>query len=273
MGPFGVRNEGSATFSALTLAFMDDTGWYKPNYRLAGEVGFGAGAGCDFVERECIDRETQTIHESMRGFFCDFTEPHLKCEPGHRSRAHCLNVVALNNTRLTPSVPTEYQYFFDETIGGFQWTDYCPIVTEYDPTRIDVENACPNEQRCFEREGDDSVCLDFQCDADKYQVHFTHNSKKHKCKADFETIEVEGMGLVVCPRVAAICPSIGCPAHCSGAGYCDWTNKPGPKCICFDPEDATKGCYGDGLDDEERQGWQGWHGWSGGSRGNRGGHS
>ena len=85
----------------------------------------------------------------------------------------------------------------------------------------------------------------------------------YECKADFDTITVKGLGEVVCPRVASICPSIGCPAHCSGAGFCNWNNKPGPKFICFDPDDDTEGCYGD----MKREGGKG--GRKGGSSGVR----
>jgi hypothetical protein len=138
--------------------------------------------------------------------------------------------------------PSDPLNFFD---GGFAWTDYCPIVTDYESGRIDVDNPYPSEQRCFELEEADSVCLDFECEADKYQVQFKYGKNMYECKADFDTITVKGLGEVVCPRVASICPSIGCPAHCSGAGFCNWNNKPGPKFICFDPDDDTEGCYGD----------------------------
>ncbi|MEQ2212897.1 hypothetical protein XENOCAPTIV_006599 [Xenoophorus captivus] len=63
------RNEamtGSHTqnrvFSRLTLAIMEDSGWYRANYSLAQRLDWGRGLGCDFVMKSCkfwMDRQRQ----------------------------------------------------------------------------------------------------------------------------------------------------------------------------------------------------------------------
>jgi leishmanolysin len=40
-------------YSIFTLALMEDTGWYKPNYGLADDIFWGKGDGCDFLTKKC----------------------------------------------------------------------------------------------------------------------------------------------------------------------------------------------------------------------------
>ncbi|KAF3843766.1 hypothetical protein F7725_002615 [Dissostichus mawsoni] len=49
-------------FSRLTLALMEDSGWYRANYSLAERLDWGRGLGCDFVMKSCkfwMDRQRQ----------------------------------------------------------------------------------------------------------------------------------------------------------------------------------------------------------------------
>lgn len=56
-----------ATMSRITLAFMQDTGWYDVDMDAAGYLNWGAGAGCDFVEKTCADWIAQNPSQQ---FFC-----------------------------------------------------------------------------------------------------------------------------------------------------------------------------------------------------------
>ena len=40
-------------YSRITMALMEDTGWYLPNYAMAEELTWGAGLGCDFALKSC----------------------------------------------------------------------------------------------------------------------------------------------------------------------------------------------------------------------------
>lgn len=40
-------------YSRLTLALMEDTGWYKANYSMAQDLFWGKNLGCDFVMKSC----------------------------------------------------------------------------------------------------------------------------------------------------------------------------------------------------------------------------
>lgn len=39
--------------SRITLALMEDTGWYIANYSMAEPMLWGKGLGCDFVMKSC----------------------------------------------------------------------------------------------------------------------------------------------------------------------------------------------------------------------------
>ena len=41
-------------YSRITMALMEDTGWYLPNYDMADELKWGRNLGCDFVLRYTI---------------------------------------------------------------------------------------------------------------------------------------------------------------------------------------------------------------------------
>lgn len=44
---------GRSVLSNLTLALMEDSGWYSPDYEFAGYLGFGQNGGCDFARNKC----------------------------------------------------------------------------------------------------------------------------------------------------------------------------------------------------------------------------
>jgi len=40
-------------YSRITLALMEDTGWYSANYSMAQELGWGKNLGCNFAMKSC----------------------------------------------------------------------------------------------------------------------------------------------------------------------------------------------------------------------------
>jgi hypothetical protein len=42
-------------FSRLSLAVLEDSGWYTVDYTAAKDLPWGSGRGCDFVRRGCGD--------------------------------------------------------------------------------------------------------------------------------------------------------------------------------------------------------------------------
>ncbi|XP_048650194.1 leishmanolysin-like peptidase isoform X2 [Marmota marmota marmota] len=104
--------------SRITLALMEDTGWYKANYSMAEKLDWGRGMGCDFVRKSCkfwIDQQRQ--------------------KQDQRAVAVC------NLQKFPKPLPPEYQYF-DELSGiptedlpyyggSVEIADYCPFSQEF----------------------------------------------------------------------------------------------------------------------------------------------
>ena len=43
----------SPVFSRITLALLEDSGWYKPNYEMASDLTWGKHLGCNFAMKSC----------------------------------------------------------------------------------------------------------------------------------------------------------------------------------------------------------------------------
>ncbi|VDM52059.1 unnamed protein product [Angiostrongylus costaricensis] len=71
-------------YSRVTLALLEDSGWYKSNYEKAEELHWGRKLGCDFVKKSCgewiktkIDKLVHTSSfqfTSFMDFFCLFVK-------------------------------------------------------------------------------------------------------------------------------------------------------------------------------------------------------
>ncbi|KAI8466389.1 MAG: hypothetical protein J3K34DRAFT_524564 [Monoraphidium minutum] len=71
--------------SRLTLAALEDTGWYDPDYDAAPDLEWGRGAGCDFIMMGC--REYMARHPGQ-DLFCPGA---LRCSSGGRVLGNCRN--------------------------------------------------------------------------------------------------------------------------------------------------------------------------------------
>uniref|UniRef100_A0A9L0SP79 Leishmanolysin-like peptidase n=1 Tax=Equus caballus TaxID=9796 RepID=A0A9L0SP79_HORSE len=125
--------------SRITLALMEDTGWYKANYSMAEKLDWGRGMGCDFVRKSCkfwIDQQRQK--RQMLSPYCDTLRSNplqLTCRQDQRAVAVC------NLQKFPKPLPREYQYF-DELSGipaedlpyyggSVEIADYCPFSQEF----------------------------------------------------------------------------------------------------------------------------------------------
>ncbi|XP_004424570.1 PREDICTED: leishmanolysin-like peptidase isoform X1 [Ceratotherium simum simum] len=125
--------------SRITLALMEDTGWYKANYSMAEKLDWGRGMGCDFVKKSCkfwIDQQRQK--RQMLSPYCDTLRSNplqLTCRQDQRAVAVC------NLQKFPKPLPREYQYF-DELSGipaedlpyyggSVEIADYCPFSQEF----------------------------------------------------------------------------------------------------------------------------------------------
>ncbi|XP_016375681.1 leishmanolysin-like peptidase [Sinocyclocheilus rhinocerous] len=126
-------------FSRITLAIMEDTGWYRANYSMAENLEWGRFLGCDFVMKSCkfwIDQHRHT--RPTLSPYCDSVRSaplQLTC------RQDQLAVAVCNLQKFPHALPVEYQYFDhipgvpEEDLpaygGAVEIADYCPFSQEF----------------------------------------------------------------------------------------------------------------------------------------------
>ena len=103
-------------YSALTLALLEDSGWYQSNFSLAEALLWGRGKGCAYVQSPCVSDNGATLLAGM----CAVSNS-VGCTADRRAKGGC-NLVTWNGP-----LPAQFQYFNDPTLGGeLPVMDYCP---------------------------------------------------------------------------------------------------------------------------------------------------
>jgi hypothetical protein len=125
----GVISPTTNILSHLTLALMEDSGWYRANYTQGAMLPWGLGAGCDFVNAPCLTTDSSggvSIPEYSRGYFCA-EQGKRGCSP---ALTHKLACTVIDYFYILPRdlPPDQFQYFPDDpTFGGPRQADYCPL--------------------------------------------------------------------------------------------------------------------------------------------------
>ncbi|KAK7196992.1 leishmanolysin, GP63 [Novymonas esmeraldas] len=110
---------GAGYYTALTLAVLQDLGFYQADFSKAEEMPWGHNAGCDFLTSKCMENNI-TRWPNM---FCNTPNTTLSCPSDRVSLATCSIVT------FTTEVPAYFQYFTDPSLVGVSpYFDYCPIV-------------------------------------------------------------------------------------------------------------------------------------------------
>jgi len=185
------------SISAVTMALFEDTGWYKANFAASSGVlkpsAHGYGAGCDFLESDCI------IGNDVPDFgvntFCNTRteESAIRCDVSHRRASKC-DLVDYNSYDGNPLYPystthdppsVEYRKRFSNPGWGsflrFD-ADYCPTYSAPPSFTYDgngkatgplymkclVSETAPEDAYGFESFGnDDSTCFNTIGDIDR----------------------------------------------------------------------------------------------------------
>jgi len=126
-------------YSRITMALMEDTGWYLPNYAMAEELKWGKNLGCDFALKSCKEwmesrmKAGKSIHPYCNKVKRDPLE--TECTEDRSSVALC-NLVhhghmlppPFQNFDNIPHVPkTDVGYYG----GSVALADYCPYIQEF----------------------------------------------------------------------------------------------------------------------------------------------
>ncbi|KAI1290328.1 Leishmanolysin-like peptidase [Halotydeus destructor] len=125
-------------YSRITLALMEDSGWYEANYTLAQQLKWGKNLGCDFAMKSCMEwmeirrSKGESIHP-----FCD----KVKRDPLETECTESRDAVALCNLmEYEKDLPAQYQNFqyipgVKKAVGRYggsvNLADYCPYIQEF----------------------------------------------------------------------------------------------------------------------------------------------
>ena len=115
------RITDGAIYSNITLALLQDTGWYKVDFSMGQAPIFGRNVGCGFFNTKCVVNGVS----QYPNMFCD-TPNSWTCDPMGLSKAQC------NIATWSAPLSTWFQYFSTSTTGGYDYfSDYCPYKQMY----------------------------------------------------------------------------------------------------------------------------------------------
>ena len=137
--------------SRITLALMEDSGWYTAKMAGAQDFTYGKNLGCSFLEEKCTPSNWPPRYvcaeNNVRG-----------CNYDRSARARC---TILSYTSGGPDATM--QYFSDTTLGGADSiADFCPVYIEFsNGVCSQTSNADPANDPFFGQVWSrDSVCID-----------------------------------------------------------------------------------------------------------------
>ncbi|KAI0240867.1 Leishmanolysin-like peptidase [Lamellibrachia satsuma] len=127
----------NAVFSRVTLALMEDTGWYRVNYKMAEPLLHGYGKGCDFAKKSCKEyMQIKTNASQSLSPYCDVWGlkrlDKLTCTHERKAVAYC------SLQKSNKIIDSKYQPFtsidgvnasdIPSYGGAVVIADYCPFL-------------------------------------------------------------------------------------------------------------------------------------------------
>ncbi|XP_068085914.1 leishmanolysin-like peptidase [Anabrus simplex] len=126
-------------YSRITLALMEDTGWYKANFSMAQSLAWGHHFGCDFAMKSCKEwMDTRMARRESIHPFCNKVKRdplETECTEDRSSVALCnlvkhqekLPLMYQNFDSIPHVTPGEEAYYG----GSVSLADYCPYIQEF----------------------------------------------------------------------------------------------------------------------------------------------
>ena len=140
--------------SDITLALLEDIGFYKINYYSGGLFRFGKNKGCAFLEKKCLYNNGNST--SFPNEFC-FEKGIALCTSSHLAKGDCYLTTYKND------LVDKYRYFTNRKWGGFVAADYCPVssIFETDNNYFYPKN-CNYGKKEYSTEilGSNSICFE-----------------------------------------------------------------------------------------------------------------
>ncbi|CAM9004274.1 unnamed protein product [Rhodiola kirilowii] len=247
--------------SKMTLALLEDSGWYEVNYNMAERLDWGHNQGTEFVTSPC---------NLWKGAYNCNTTKVSGCTYNREAEGYCPIV------SHTEEIPSWAQYFPQRNLGGQSaLADYCTYFVAYsDGSCKDANSSRESDEMLGELRGGDSRCMSSSLVHSGYERSSTAQGNgcyQHQCVSSSLQVKVGGIwkvcpnaggplkfpgfhGELICPAYHELCGSASasssCPNSCSFNGDCV-----SGKCKCFlgfHGQDCSKrhcvnGCNGHGT--------------------------
>ncbi|XUY37367.1 leishmanolysin [Leishmania panamensis] len=213
-------------YSALTMAVLQDLGFYQVDFTKAEVMPWAEYSSCDFITKKCMERNIT----QWPWMFCNTTESSYRC-PTHRLRLGTCGIVTYDD-----SMPKYFQYFTNPNLGGrSSFLDYCPIIVgssdgacDQDPSMASPSlkefNLFSDSSRCLEGAFTpkhstgppgpyNGLCANVKCDRahHRYSVQVYGSSGYVACtpgqRVELATLSaafVEG-SYITCPPYVEVC--------------------------------------------------------------------
>ncbi|ORC86550.1 putative surface protease GP63 [Trypanosoma theileri] len=208
---------GAGYYTALTMGAMEDLGFYKAVWGMEEPMSWGRMSGCKLLTDKCVENGV-TAYPDM---FCTADSDTLRCTSDRRALGIC------RIGTYTSSLPTQYQYFANPTVGSSasNLMDYCPYIAEYTNTgctngellampgsRVSSSSRCVKGDSLhllFVPIGD--VCAEIKCKKDMVQLRYIGDNTWYDCPEGRSIIPALTFtsGRIVCPSRADVCIGLG----------------------------------------------------------------
>ena len=239
--------------SEISLALLEDSGWYYVNYYTGGLFRHGKGLGCDFLNNKCIYKGKTSFGRE----FC-VNKNEDRCSSGNIDRGICY---------IIPSYYFPYSYFNNPYKIGFSFADYCPVMfTPYSKDKYYFYSRCDSNGKNMynfspeygETYGPNSICVlsslkpqsslsDSYKTARCHEVISCNSTTKSfildigevnlNCSGNYEEIEIEGYsGSIICPDYNRVCTGINITNQIA---FCNDPLNCINKSISYDESDIT----------------------------------
>ena len=223
------------TISDITLAYFEDTGFYKVNYYTGGLFRFGKNQGCSFLEGNCVENYGEkTLFPNE---FCTEAESYF-CGSSHISRGDCY-IIDYGEEKIDKN----FQHYSDKFLGGFIAADYCPVsYSYYYEELVDYyyyHYNCKYGHNYFKSTGEiigkNSLCFEsslIPINSQNSIDELISVCYKVQCNRDKKTVQVYiGSSFVTCPKNGGILSNpngfkgqIKCPNYdivCTSEVWCN----------------------------------------------------
>ncbi|BFG17851.1 hypothetical protein CerSpe_041250 [Prunus speciosa] len=219
--------------SKMTLALLEDSGWYQANYSMADHLDWGRNQGTEFVTSPC---------NLWKGAYHCNTTQLSGCTYNREAEGYCPIV------SYSGDLPQWARYFPQANKGGqSSLADYCTYFVAYsDGSCTDTNSARPPDRMLGEVRGSNSRCMA----SSLVRTGFVRGSMtqgngcyQHRCVNNSLEVAVDGMwkvcpeaggplqfpgfnGELLCPAYHELCstslvPATGqCPKSCNFNGDC-----------------------------------------------------